>query len=306
MQSGGSYSRQYYYSYGAPRTTEGTLPTDFTFTGQKFDASDGLMYYGARYYDAALGRFISADTVIPDPKSPEGLNRYAYVFNNPLKYSDPTGHCPKPPSNSGSVICFEGFIPTRYSTAIPGLKTYTGDDRSFSSDSCYKCSRFWVWIDTETGNIGNPEGEPFVNETCPATGDCLQPDKVYNKITSTKNPDSSITVEYEVRCAEQPFCAFGPEGKVTFTPNKFDNFDTKGKTEAFPNLAAYHYRNGERVSTLFEWEFFSEEERTSGTSKFSTGLNMASSEFSWSRNEAAPDVWTGETTEITPFQVVPF
>lgn len=45
-----------------------------------------------RYYDAAQGRFISADTVVPDAKDPQSLNRYAYVRNNPIIYSDPDGH----------------------------------------------------------------------------------------------------------------------------------------------------------------------------------------------------------------------
>ncbi len=71
-----------------------TAVTDYGFTGQKLDASDGLMYYGARYYDAALGRFISADTIVPNPANPQSLNRYAYVLNNPVKYVDPSGHCP--------------------------------------------------------------------------------------------------------------------------------------------------------------------------------------------------------------------
>ena len=44
-----------------------------------------------RYYDAALGRFISADTIVPDPNDPQTFNRYAYVLNNPLRYTDPTG-----------------------------------------------------------------------------------------------------------------------------------------------------------------------------------------------------------------------
>ena len=39
-----------------------------------------------------LGRFISADPVVPEPGNPQGLNRYAYVTNNPLKYTDPSGH----------------------------------------------------------------------------------------------------------------------------------------------------------------------------------------------------------------------
>jgi RHS repeat-associated protein len=91
--TGALVSRQTYYPYGAPRTTEaGALPTDYTFTGQKLDASDGLMYYGARYYDAQLGRFIQPDTIVPSALNPQALNRYAYVLNNPLKYTDPTGH----------------------------------------------------------------------------------------------------------------------------------------------------------------------------------------------------------------------
>jgi len=52
------------------------------------------MYYGARYYDAALGRFISADTIVPNPYNPQALNRYSYVYNNPLRYKDPSGKAP--------------------------------------------------------------------------------------------------------------------------------------------------------------------------------------------------------------------
>ncbi len=92
VTSGATSSAQVYYPFGGVRASSGGLQTDFTFTGQKFDASDGLMYYGARYYDAALGRFISADTLVPGAGNPQNLNRYAYVRNNPVKYVDPTGH----------------------------------------------------------------------------------------------------------------------------------------------------------------------------------------------------------------------
>ncbi|MCZ2290051.1 MAG: hypothetical protein LC138_14555, partial [Anaerolineales bacterium] len=47
------------------------------------------------FYDSAVGRFVSADTVIPG--GTQGYDRYAYVYNNPLRYNDPTGHetqCP--------------------------------------------------------------------------------------------------------------------------------------------------------------------------------------------------------------------
>jgi len=56
-------------------------------------ATSGQAFYNARYYDSALGRFIQADTIVPSPANPQSLNRYAYVLNNPLRYTDPTGHC---------------------------------------------------------------------------------------------------------------------------------------------------------------------------------------------------------------------
>lgn len=36
---------------------------------------------------------MSADTIVPDPENPASYNRYSYVYNNPLKYTDPSGHC---------------------------------------------------------------------------------------------------------------------------------------------------------------------------------------------------------------------
>lgn len=48
--------------------------------------------YGARWYDPALGRFIQPDTIVPNPHNAQAFDRYAYVFNNPLRYADPSGH----------------------------------------------------------------------------------------------------------------------------------------------------------------------------------------------------------------------
>ena len=68
------------------------IPTDKLFTGQRLDDVTGLYYYNARYYDPTMGRFISPDTIIPNPADPQCLNRYSYCLNNPLKYTDPSGH----------------------------------------------------------------------------------------------------------------------------------------------------------------------------------------------------------------------
>jgi RHS repeat-associated protein len=96
----GTLSFQRYYPYGEPRDDyDPALPTDHTFTGQVSDGllgdgGTGLMYYGARYYDAQVGRFAAADTIVPNPANPQDLNRYAYVGNSPVNFTDPSGHTP--------------------------------------------------------------------------------------------------------------------------------------------------------------------------------------------------------------------
>ncbi|MFH1722947.1 MAG: RHS repeat-associated core domain-containing protein [Candidatus Altiarchaeota archaeon] len=64
----------------------------FTYTGQESDKETGLMYYKARYYNPSLRRFTQPDTIIQDYFDPQTLNRYAYVRNNPIKNTDPTGN----------------------------------------------------------------------------------------------------------------------------------------------------------------------------------------------------------------------
>ncbi len=73
------------------RYSSGTTPTDYTYTSQYSNMDDfGLLFYNARWYDPVLGRFTSADTVVPD--GVQGYDRYAYVNNSPVDYNDPTGH----------------------------------------------------------------------------------------------------------------------------------------------------------------------------------------------------------------------
>jgi RHS repeat-associated protein len=83
-----------YTPYGETRSTWGGTPTDRRFTGQRQeDSSLGSLYdFNARFYSPALGRFLSADTIVPDPSNPQKLNRYTYGLSNPIKYRDPSGH----------------------------------------------------------------------------------------------------------------------------------------------------------------------------------------------------------------------
>ena len=82
---------QGYQPYGEDSYSSGNTFIRYKFTGQEEDAT-GLYYYGARYYDPYLGRFLQADTLVPDPSDPQAYNRYSYVLNNPILYTDPTGN----------------------------------------------------------------------------------------------------------------------------------------------------------------------------------------------------------------------
>ncbi len=65
---------------------------------------------GARWYSPVLGRWLSPDTIVPDPKNPQSLNRYSYVNNRPLNFTDPSGHRPceddlcSPPPNIHRIL----------------------------------------------------------------------------------------------------------------------------------------------------------------------------------------------------------
>jgi len=83
--------------------TEGSVTNNrYTFTGKEYETATGYYDYTARLYDPALGRFISPDSIVPNYANPQALNRYSYVYNNPLRFNDPTGHVPDEPANGSA------------------------------------------------------------------------------------------------------------------------------------------------------------------------------------------------------------
>src|SRR5262249_6152246 len=110
--------RDAYDAWGKRRFANGTDDptgsitslTSRGFTGQEMLASVGLVHLNGRVYDPFIGRMTSADPVVGDPLNGQTWNRYSYVYNNPLAYTDPTGFCPgacigtmnqQPPGPSG-------------------------------------------------------------------------------------------------------------------------------------------------------------------------------------------------------------
>jgi RHS repeat-associated protein len=101
------------------------------FTGQITDEETGLYYYGARYYDSELGRFIQPDPSGGGGGSTQSFNRYSYCDNNPLNLTDPSGHSAVTPFPSAS---FSGGLPS-FSSMFPNPFDKIDQSWGFSSSS---------------------------------------------------------------------------------------------------------------------------------------------------------------------------
>lgn len=76
---------------GAGTTLNGLTLLDRGYTGHEHLQSVGLINMNGRLYDPKLHRFLQPDNNIQDPYNTQNYNRYGYVLNNPLKYTDPSG-----------------------------------------------------------------------------------------------------------------------------------------------------------------------------------------------------------------------
>jgi RHS repeat-associated protein len=79
-------------AFGEVRASSGLTPTEYRYTGRLAAAELGLYYYVARWYDPYLTHMLSPDSIIPDPVTPLDWDRYSYSRNNPIRYTDPSGH----------------------------------------------------------------------------------------------------------------------------------------------------------------------------------------------------------------------
>ena len=101
-QGGNVLQRLSFDAWGKARSPGGTAQACGTvtasttrgFTNQEQMPTQCLVNLNARLYDASIGKFMAADTIVPDPFNGQAYNRYAYVNNNPLSFTDVTGHIP--------------------------------------------------------------------------------------------------------------------------------------------------------------------------------------------------------------------
>jgi RHS repeat-associated protein len=93
-----SGTTRFYTPFGETRLGGSNGITDRGFTSHFHEDYIKLVYMQARWFDPAIGRFLSPDPIVPDPTNPQSLNRFSYVVNRPLVFWDPSGHnyCPDP------------------------------------------------------------------------------------------------------------------------------------------------------------------------------------------------------------------
>jgi RHS repeat-associated protein len=134
-EEGQAMGRVQYDPYG--EIISSTLPvalTDRLFTGQRWHGTIGLYQMGARWYDPTLGRWLQADSIVPEPGNPQALNRYAYAANSPLNFIDPNGHQVRPQESCDS-ICYTGTLgPYNVEMASPAVQPLTTASYQTSHD----------------------------------------------------------------------------------------------------------------------------------------------------------------------------
>lgn len=86
--------------FGAITEQQGASVNRQVFTGQEHDEQTGLIYFGARFYDPDIGRFLNQDTYLGEPGTPPSLHRYLYAYGNPTVYVDLYGNEPVDAANS--------------------------------------------------------------------------------------------------------------------------------------------------------------------------------------------------------------
>lgn len=106
-----------YDPFGMQSRREGEVSSPYGYTGEYHDDESALIYLRARYYAPGVGRFPQLDPWEGDPERPQSLNRYVYVENNAVNWTDPSGLC---------TTCQQGSVVTIGGTGGLGLAARAG------------------------------------------------------------------------------------------------------------------------------------------------------------------------------------
>jgi hypothetical protein len=195
-------------------------------------------------------------------------------LGNPLKHTDPSGHCPAPDPSWGAGVCFALFIaPPELTVALGDIQIARlhGDGRGFSANSDPSQSRMWVYVPTE-GDIAyysvNPSGQwqglrPYSvpGSENVTTGWNYEPEgwiwtapSGANQLSISRSKSGEITIEYDVVISGVPleWGASHINGRVTFTPQGKFGYTADVDRDGFPWAEAYYHDGQGHVRTIFQ------------------------------------------------------
>jgi RHS repeat-associated protein len=159
--AGGQSNYHVYYPFGEEASPFSTVTDRRKFTGQERDLAnilgmnptgDDLDYMHARHYSHLTGRFTSFDPVGGVPRLPQTWNRYAYVTNRPMVYTDPQGLFLSWLAWANAFTFYDSITVTD-----TGYSFFTGVD---GLNSLIQGSSFWSSL-SSLGDLGNLRGSDF-------------------------------------------------------------------------------------------------------------------------------------------------
>jgi len=170
-----------YKAFGETRYTLGNLGTDYKFTGQRLQAELGIYWFQSRWMDPSLGRFTSPDTIVPtSTQGTQAWDRYGFVNNNPVRYTDPTGHM-MTQGDGGCSNPINGRCPAIYTINAGGVTPASKPSVQGGTNDGSPAT----WLDGVTELLG------ITNSTLPIFAP-PSPHPVDILYTYTVNPDGSI------------------------------------------------------------------------------------------------------------------
>jgi RHS repeat-associated protein len=250
------------------------------FTGKERDSETSLDYFGARYYGAGMGRFLSADPyeivlrkrqgkTLSEQQSllnsfimnPQAWNKYAYALEAPLHNIDLDGHCSAPAGlKSGQTgICVEAFIAAK---TIGGIGK--GDSRAFTGTDGSKTQRVRIDITVDAGRDGAVGSSVSTARSETTIGLSAQghTEMVPLSVTTDSAGNRQFEVDFEASngfagLPGAPPCCISADLNFSVTPGGQASLDYgTSSVTGFPSFAIYSYQydnNGQlQVTTLSE------------------------------------------------------
>jgi|GEM_PF-2338393 len=170
--NGYEYEHLEYTPYGETWFEESQEPMlnkiAYKFTGKELDTETGLYYFGARYYDAKVSRWISADPIYDGVR--DGLGVYTYCRNNPLIYRDPTGlstdgrDSGTPNKKSYYSSDYGDYYNKQYTEDGKVYEDRRNDGGSYTGYGGYKLNELYTENDNNNSSTGDEVFDNLVNQ----------------------------------------------------------------------------------------------------------------------------------------------